>query len=123
MPIGAGRFRDRVRIQERTLTRISTGEIEDWSDRETRYARVIPFMVVPIRLRSDYVIYEQQQAVGSYVVDFIGNVSLHLSNTRIIWEDKILIPIRQESRRGGSGYRFTQVYCHEDPDSEFPEVS
>jgi hypothetical protein len=130
MTVHVGALRDRVRIQARTRTRTSTGDIETWADTESRWCRVIPIAIVPIRFRSDFTQYQQDLSRATYKIIFRGFLKLSFGDTRILWdsigwdgtgERIVIIPIREEIMRGGSSRNFTTVFCREDPDEDYPD--
>lgn len=118
--IHAGRLSDRVRIQQRTVIHTAAGEEEEWVTLEHRWARVIPFMVVPIRYKSDYAAYGTEMTGAYHVVVFRGTVDVTLSDHRILWHNHVLVPARSEVERGGPTVGFTSVYCRHDPSQACP---
>lgn len=120
MPLHTGGLTDRVRIQRRTRTRVSTGDHETWEDVATRWARVVPFMVVPIRFRSDMLQFGQELSRPFFKVYLRGRIDLTLSDHRLIWDGKVLELIRSEIMRGGPRQNFTSVFARHDPDQKVP---
>lgn len=125
MVLHAGGLKDRLRIEKRVITRVSTGEVETWEHVATKWARVIPIEIVPIRFRSDFVQFDQNLARATYKVYMRGFVKLDMANYRLVWntigwdnmgEIKYLVPMRQEIMRGGPSMNFTAVFTREDPD-------
>ncbi|MCB1711341.1 MAG: hypothetical protein KDH96_02315 [Candidatus Riesia sp.] len=125
MSVHAGALRDRILIQDFvTLAEVPGGEEGEWVDRETRWGRVVPISIVPIRFKSDFFQFDQEQSRFETKVFFRGYVPMVMGKIRLIWKPNrwanrpyptILYPIRPEIQRGGSYNNMTTVFCRDDP--------
>ncbi len=82
----ANMLKDRVSIQLRTTVQTSTGDTVIWTPVETRCACVIP---LDVQARA---VYQQLHSEVTHKVIFGGSVSLSLSDNRLVWKDKTLVP-------------------------------
>jgi len=87
-------FKDRVRIQEKTITQGALGQTVVWKPVETRYARVV------LLDASARAIYQQLHSEVSHKVIFRDGVTLSMGNHRILWKDKTLEPIEPPQEVG-----------------------
>ena len=101
-------FIDKIQFQKATIVDTATGTRKTWSnDRQPLWASVKQLTDTIVDLN------QNQSQPKLYKILIRRRVELDLETTRIIWKNKIFVPIMVTSLPSRSNTPFTHIVCHQ----------